>query len=242
MKTMLRTLFLFALLGFAVAARADEAAIRKSVEALLVEGAKIEGISKAGFLGLYEVRLSTPEGVRILYTDEDATHFFAGAVIEAKTQTDLTEARLRKLNAIRFQDLPLAQAFKIVRGKGTRQLAYFSDPRCPYCRKFDQELTRVDDVTVHVFLIPIIAPDSAAISKAVWCSPDRAKAWLDLMLNGVQPTAKATCDTPIEKNLAFSRKHGINSTPTLIFADGQRVPGWMPADRLSKMLADAAKR
>jgi thiol:disulfide interchange protein DsbC len=241
---MTRLFVLLVLLGAAAAARADEAEIRKAAEALLADGAKVEGVAKAGFLGLYEVRLSTPEGARILYTDEHGTHFFVGSVIEAKTQNDITEARLRKLNAIKFEDLPLAQAFKIVRGKGTRQLAYFSDPRCPYCRKFDQELTRVDDVTVHVFLIPIIAPDSASISKAVWCSPDRSKAWLDLMLNGVQPTAKGTCDTPIEKNVALSRKYGINGTPTLIFADGQRVSGWMPADKLSKMLASvgATKR
>jgi thiol:disulfide interchange protein DsbC len=231
-----------ALLGFAGSALADEAAIRKAAEELLADGARIEGISKAGFLGLYEVRVATPEGARILYTDENGSYFFVGTVIDAKTKNDITEARLRKLNAVRFEDLPLAQAFRIVRGKGTRQLAYFSDPRCPYCRKFDQELTKVDDVTVHVFLIPIIAPDSAAISKAVWCSPDRSKAWLDLMLNGVQPTAKASCDTPIEKNLALGRKHGINGTPTLIFANGERVSGWMPADKLSKMLAEAAKR
>jgi thiol:disulfide interchange protein DsbC len=231
-----------ALVAVAAVARADEAAIRKAAEELLAEGARIEGIAKAGFLGLYEVRVATPEGARILYTDENGTYFFVGTVIDAKTKNDITEARLRKLNAVRFEDLPLAQAFKIVRGKGTRQLAYFSDPRCPYCRKFDQELTKVDDVTVHVFLIPIIARDSEAISKAVWCSPDRSKAWLELMLNGVQPTAKATCDTPIEKNLALSRKYGINGTPTLIFANGERVSGWMPADKLSKMLADAAKR
>jgi thiol:disulfide interchange protein DsbC len=239
---MIRKLVWCALLGLAAVAQADEAAIRKAAEALLAEGARVEGVSKAGFLGLYEVRLSTPEGARILYTDEDGTYFFIGTVVDAKTQSDLTEARLRKLNSVAFTDLPLAQAFRIVRGKGTRQLAYFSDPRCPYCRKFDQELTQVDDVTVHVFMIPIIAPDSAAISKAVWCSPDRSKAWLDLMLRGVQPTAKATCDTPIEKNLALGRKYGINGTPTLIFADGQRVSGWMPADKLSKMLDAVAKR
>jgi thiol:disulfide interchange protein DsbC len=239
---MMRKLLLLVLLGVAAAARADEAAIRKAAEALLAENARVESVSKAGFLGLYEVRISTPEGARILYADEDGTYFFIGTVLDAKTQSDLTEARLRKLNAIRFADLPLAQAFKIVRGKGTRQLAYFSDPRCPYCRKFDQELTQVDDVTVHVFLFPIIAADSAAISKAVWCSPDRTKAWLDLMLQGIQPTAKATCDTPIEKNLALGRKYGINGTPTLIFADGQRISGWMPAARLSKMLAETSKR
>ena len=237
--------FLLAVLlaAVAMAARADEATMRKAVEAFVGGDAKVEGIEKAGFLDLYEVRIATREGTRILYTDERVTHIIIGSVYDAKTEADLTDARLRKLNAIRFEELPLAQSFKIVRGKGTRQLAYFSDPRCPYCRKFDQALQDVDDVTVHVFLLPIIAPDSAAASKAVWCAPDRAKAWLDLMLKGVEPPApKANCEAPLEKNLALSRKYRINGTPTLIFADGQRIAGWMPADRLSKMLAEATPK
>ena len=171
------------------------------------------------------------------------TYFFIGNIYDNKTQTDLTDARMRKLNAIRFADLPLAQSFKIVRGKGTRQLAYFADPRCSYCRRFDQELAKIDDVTVHVFMIPIIAPDSAAISKAVWCAPDRAKAWMDLMLNGVEPAAaKAGCEAPLEKNVALSRKYRINGTPTLVFADGQRVAGWMPGRKLTKMLEETSRK
>lgn len=239
---MIKKLLVFLMLAFALgsSAWANEAVIRKSVEAFLGADGKIEGISRAGFLNLFEVRVATPEGTRILYTDEQAQYLIIGNVLDARTETNLTELRMRKLNAIRFEELPLAQAFKIVRGKGTRQLAYFSDPRCPYCKRFDKELTQVDDVTVHVFLIPIIAPDSAAVSAAVWCSPDRAKAWLDLMLKDVQPTAKGNCETPLDKNIALSRKHRITGTPTLIFADGQRVSGWMPAARLSKMLDEAA--
>jgi thiol:disulfide interchange protein DsbC len=242
---MIKRLFAATVLALAVAPAvlANEAVIRKSVEAFLGSGAKIEGITRAGFLGLYEVRISTPEGVRILYTDAEATHLVFGNVYEAKSEANLTEERMRKLNAIKFADLPLGQAFKIVRGKGTRQLAYFSDPRCPYCKKFDQELTQVDDVTVHVFLLPIISPESPGISKAVWCAPDRAKAWLDLMLKDVQPPpARANCEAPLEQNIALSRKHRITGTPTLIFADGQRVSGWMPAPQLSKMLDAAAAR
>jgi thiol:disulfide interchange protein DsbC len=241
---MLRKLAISLALACAVtAAHANEEAIRKAVVGLLGDQVKVEGVTKTGILGLYEVRLTTEEGTRIVYTDEAAGYFFIGSIYDNKTQTDLTEAQMRKLNAIRFADLPLAQAFKIVRGKGTRQLAYFSDPRCPYCRRLDQELTKVDDVTVHVFLIPIIAADSAAISKAVWCAPDRGKAWLDLMLKEITPPApKANCDTPIEKNLALSKKYRINGTPTLVFADGQRVSGLMPAARLSKMLDEASKK
>ena len=241
---MLRKLALALALACAVtAAHANEEAIRKAVVVLLGDEVKVEGVTKTNILGLYEVRLRTEEGVRIVYTDEAASYFFIGNIYDNKTQTDVTELRMRKLNAIRFADLPLGQAFKIVRGKGTRQLAYFSDPRCPYCRRLDQELAKLDDVTVYVFMIPIIAPDSAAISKAVWCAPDRSKAWLDLMLNEVAPPApKANCETPLEKNLAFGKKHRINGTPTLFFADGQRVAGLMPAARLSKMLDEASRK
>ena len=234
--------FVFLTGGLLGAAWADEAAVREGVKAFLGEEARIEGISRAGFLGLYEVLVATPEGIRILYTDEQARYFVFGNVIEAKSQTNFTEARLRKLNAIRFADLPLAQAVKIVRGKGTRPLAYFADPRCSYCKRFDQELTQVDDVTIYVFLLPIIAADSPAIASAVWCSPDRGKAWLDLMLKNITPTAAGNCDAPLEKNIALSRKYGIKGTPALVFADGQRLSGWMPAAKLSQLLDEANAR
>jgi thiol:disulfide interchange protein DsbC len=241
---MLRTLAVaFALACAVTAAHADEDAIRKAVAEMLGSEVKVEGVTKTDILGLYEVRLATEEGTRIVYTDEAAGYFFIGNIFDNKTQTDLTEARMRKLNAIRFADLPLAQAFKIVRGKGSRQLAYFTDPRCPYCKRLDKELAKVDDVTVHVFMIPIISPESPALTKAVWCAPDRSKAWLDLMLNEVAPPApKANCETPIERNLGLSRKYRINGTPTLVFADGQRVSGVLSAARLSKMLDEAGKK
>jgi len=216
--------------------------VRKGVKAFLGEEAKIEGISRAGFLGLYEVLVVRSEGLRILYTDAQAQYFIFGSVIEAKSQTNFTEARLRKLNAISFADLPLDQAVKIVRGKGTRPLAYFADPRCQYCKRFDQELTQVDDVTVYVFLLPIIAKDSAAVSTAVWCSPDRAKAWLELAA-APQPKvspAGTSCPTPLDKVHELGRKLGVNSTPTLFLANGERLSGGLGPDDLKELLDRAA--
>jgi thiol:disulfide interchange protein DsbC len=239
LKALFALLALSAALFTGAAAARDEATIRKGAEAFLGEDMKIEGIARAGFLGMWEIRIATPEGTRLLYTNDEATHFFLGTVFEGKTQTDLTELRMRKLNSVRFADLPLNQAFKIVRGKGTRQLAYFSDPRCPYCKKFDQEIVKMDDVTVHVFMLPIISPESAPLSRAVWCSPDRAKAWLDLMLNDVRPTSNGNCPNPIERNLELGKKLRVNGTPTLVFVDGQRLSGWRPAPQLSKLLDEA---
>jgi thiol:disulfide interchange protein DsbC len=241
-RFLLAILALGAALAAGPAVAKDEATVRKAAEAFVGSEMKIEGVARAGFLGFWEVRVVTPEGPRLLYTTDEASHFFIGSVIDGKTQSDLTEARMRKLTAIRFADLPFSQAFKIVRGKGSRELAYFADPRCSYCRRFDQEIVKMDDVTVHVFLLPIIAPDSAAISRAVWCSPDRAKAWLDWMLKEVAPTANGNCTNPMERNLELGRKHRINGTPTLFFADGQRLSGWRPAPQLSQLLDEAKAR
>lgn len=215
-------------------ALADEAQIRKVLEPKL-GGAKIEGVER-GPLGLYEVRYRGEDGVRILYTDATATHVVVGKIYDSKGDKDLTEARLRKFNAIKFESLPLAQAVKVQRGNGKRVLAMFSDPHCPYCAKFEQTLQLVDNITIYVFMFPVIRPDLADHSKAVWCSPDRAKAWLDLALRSKPPAASTSCENPIEKNLELGHKLGVNSTPTLYLANGERIAGALSPEDLRQML------
>jgi len=226
------------LLFAAVVAHADEARIRKVVEEKT--GAKVEGV-QPGPLGLFEVRFRSSSGVRVLYTDAEATHIFFGKVYEVSTDRDITDERLRKLNAIKFGDLPLDQAVKIQRGKGTRVLAMFSDPHCPACKQFEQTLQKVNDITLYVFMFPVIRPELVAHSRSVWCSPDRAKAWIDLALNGKTPAASASCPNPVEKNVALGQSLGVNATPTLVFANGERVGGSLQLADLTELL-DQAKR
>ena len=195
-------------------------------------GVKVDAVTKTPYLGLYEVRVDN----EILYTDAKMTYLFSGNIIDAKTMQNLTEKRLSELNAIKWDDLPLDAAFKTVRGNGKRLLAVFVDPNCPYCKRFEKDLAKVDDITVYTFLFPILSQDSKQKAQAIWCSADKSKAWNDLMLNGKVPAA-ASCDTPIEKNMAFARKNKITGTPTLVFVNGERVPGAVSAEQLEKMLA-----
>lgn len=216
---------------------AKEAEVRKAMQARY-PGIPVESVMKTPIPGIYEVFAN---GV-IIYTDEKVNYVIAeGKLVDAKTRTDLTGERLRKLQAIPFDSLPLNQSFRIVRGNGKRKLAYFADPNCGFCKKFEQELLAVNDVTIHVFLYPILSPDSNDKARAVWCSKDRVKAWNDLMLKGVAPTAPGTCDTPIDKLLQYGQQKGISGTPTLILADGSRVPGMYPAAELNKLLDAASK-
>jgi thiol:disulfide interchange protein DsbC len=213
----------------------NEAIIKRTLENRM-GGVKVEAVAKTPYLGLYEVRMDN----EILYTDEKMNYIFSGNIIDAKTMQNITEKRLRDLTAIQWENLPLDAAVKTVRGNGKRTLAIFSDPNCPYCKRFEKDLAKVDDVTIYTFLYPILSQDSHEKSKAVWCSADKSKAWSELMLNGTVPTA-ARCDTPIENNLALGRKYRVNGTPTLVFANGERVPGAIPAEQIEKLLAQNAK-
>jgi thiol:disulfide interchange protein DsbC len=225
----------------AAPALADEAKIRKALEPKL-GGAKIEGVQPAPVAGLWEVRLRTERGLRIIYTDTNATHVIDGNIHEVRTNRDLTEERLRKLNAIKFETLPLDLAVKVQRGNGKRVLAMFSDPYCPACRQFERNLAKIDDITVYVFMYPVIRPENSDHSKAVWCSPDRAKAWLELAAAPQPkiPQASPGCAHPIDKVHELGRKLGVNSTPTLFFTNGERLSGGLGADDLKELLDRSA--
>src|SRR5258706_14040103 len=220
-------------------ALADDAAIRRALEPKL-NGVKIDGIQPAPLPGLFEVRFKSAEGVRVVYTDANGNYVIQGNIFELSSGRDLTEERVRKFNAIKFESLPLAQAVKVQRGNGKRVLVMFSDPYCPYCKQFEQTLQQIDNITVYVFMFPVIKPDLADHSKAVWCSPDKSKAWLDLAIRGKPPTASASCDNPVAKNLELGGKLGVNSTPTLFLVNGERVAGAMSAKDLTGMLDQVA--
>ena len=215
---------------------AQEAVIRKNLAERLPALVKIDEVSKTPMNGLYEIRVDSD----IFYTDPEGNFLIQGNLIDTKGKRNLTEERVEKLSAIDFDALPLKDAFTQVRGNGKRKLAVFEDPNCGYCKRFERDLQKVNDVTIHTFLIPILSADSAEKSKNIWCAKDKNKAWLDWMVRD-QPAAKASCDTAaLERNLAFSKKYKITGTPTVFFANGTRVPGAISAQEIEKQLVSAA--
>ena len=225
------------LLLAATVACADESSVRKSVQAKFPR-ANVQTVTKLPYLGLYEVVVNG----EILYADENFDYMiYEGNIIETKTDRNLTEERKRKLAMIPFDELPLDLAFKKVKGKGERKLAVFSDPDCPFCKRIEGDLAKLDNVTIYMFLFPIDAlhPQATDKAKRIWCSPDKAKAWDDYLSKGIAPTASPTCDNPVNKLVEFGTKHGINATPTLVFANGDRVPGAISASQIEKLMANA---
>ena len=181
-------------------------------------------------------------GTEIFYSDATGEHILSGALIETKTRTDLTEARLEKLLAIEFDKLPLKDAMVQRQGSGARKMAVFVDPNCGYCKRFERDIASVKDVTIYTFLIPILGADSTAKSRDIWCAKEPMRAWRDWMLDAVVPAkAMGKCDdAAIERNLAFSRAHRINGTPAVIFEDGTRKPGALPKAEVERLLVAAS--
>ena len=219
-------------------AQGQEALIRKNLQERIPQFPKIDEITKAPMPGLYEIRV---DGTEIYYTDAEGNFLIQGQLIDTRSRRNLTEERIDKLTAIDFQSLPLKDAFTIVRGNGKRKLAVFEDPNCGYCKRFERDLQKVDNITVYLFLYPILGQDSVDKSRNIWCAKDRAKAWQDAMLRE-QAVASANCDiSALQRNVELGRKYKINGTPTLITTDGNRVPGAISTAQIEKLLADASR-
>lgn len=234
-KTLAVLAVLLAASTLSLAARAqDPEAIKAALKKKFPE-APVDTVRKIPYGNLYEV-LGSGE---LFYTDDKTSFLLLGSLIDTRTKENVSEVRMRQVNAVKFDTLPLDSAIKIVRGSGARKIAMFEDPNCGYCKRFERDLAGLNDLTVYVFLYPILAPDSVDKSKAVWCAPDRAKAWLDLMLKDALPAAEGKCETPIDKLLAWGRERRITGTPTIFFEDGERLPGAMGMPQFEKRLADA---
>jgi thiol:disulfide interchange protein DsbC len=236
MNTLLRAALALALTAaLAHAAFAQEALIRKNLPERLPGFPKIDEVSKTPIPGLYEVRI----GTELVYTDERGDHLIQGSILDTRTRTDLTQARIDKLTAIDFAALPLKDAIVWKQGTGARKLVVFADPNCGYCKKFETELQQVKDVTVYTFLYPILGGDSPEKARNIWCAKDNSAVWRDWMIHGTAaPRSMGNCDTSaLQRNLALGQKFRVTGTPALVFEDGKRVPGALPPAEVEKRLA-----
>ena len=211
----------------------NEKQIRTEIQKRLGTSANVRNVTPSPIPGLFEVQVNN----EIFYTDSNAKYLIQGEMVELASGNNLTTKRQEDINRIKWSELPQAQAFKVVRGNGSRQIAVFSDPNCGYCKRLEKTLQQLDNVTIYNYLIPILSADSALKSKQIWCAADQQKVWNDWMLNNLGPSGKSDCANPIDKNLTLAKNYGINGTPTIFFTDGSRFPGAVQLVDIEKKLA-----
>ena len=217
-----------------LSAHADEAAIRKNLAERYPNAPAIVAVNPTPLPGIFEVYTDN----RLLYTDASGDYLMMGTLIDTRARVNLSQQRLLELKAVKFDSLPFEHAIKLVKGKGERQIAVFSDPDCPSCRELEKELAKLDNLTVHLFLMPLaeLHPQAVGIAEAVWCAEDRASAWHGYMLENVKPVAEKACATPFTSIAKLAADMNINGTPAIILPNGRILLGAVSSGQLETLL------
>ena len=221
-------------------AKSDTAArIQKTLQARIPR-ITIEKVQPSQWPWLYEV---ITDG-ELFYTDATGDYLFYGKVMDTRTREDLTAKRWNELLKVDFASLPFNLAMKQVKGDGSRKVAVFADPDCPFCVRFEKTLEDVTNITVYTFLYPLesLHPDAMSKAKRIWCATDRQSTWRAWMINRKELPAADSCNTDALTTLVkLGEKLKVNGTPTLIFEDGHRVPGAIDKQQLEEEFAGVNK-
>ncbi|GAB6071498.1 DsbC family protein [Thiomicrorhabdus hydrogeniphila] len=178
---------------------------------------------------------------KIIYTNKEGSHFVIGHVFDARNNADVTQLRIDSLSTYSYSDLPFKDAVKVVKGDGSREFAVFSDPTCPYCKKLEKELVKLDNYTMYVFPSAFHASGRTMMGR-ILCEKDPGKAWVDWMAKGIEPNSKGQCHTDkIQRALSLANKIGVSGTPALLSKTGKIAPGYVPAPQLNLWLNTHSK-
>lgn len=182
--------------------------------------------------GIYEAVF----GKDLLYVDSSGTYFFP-TMVNMVTKENLGEARRDELNKIDFSELPLKDAIKTVIGNGHSKIAVFADPNCVYCKKLEQNLSQLKNVTLYTFVLGILGPDSVVRANSINCATgDKGKLWHSVMMEGARPVEKSCANGVTGRNLELFKKFGFQGTPAIVFESGMTVKGYAEVARIQELM------
>lgn len=222
---------LFAASSFAVDVNLEKA--RKNIVKQF-DGVDPKNITISPVPGLYQVSMPP----RFFYASEDGRYIVDGDLIDITTKQNISKGERNSSIATAVNDM--GENSMIIFGKNNLKhtITVFTDIDCGYCRKLHSEVKKYNQAGIRIryMAYPRAGIRSSAFKKAeaVWCSEDKNKAMTDSK-NGV--SIKVTkCRNPVAEHYALGNMIGIRGTPAIILDDGEVIPGYIPATRLSAIL------
>ncbi|WP_105167594.1 bifunctional protein-disulfide isomerase/oxidoreductase DsbC [Pseudoalteromonas sp. T1lg23B] len=203
-------------------------------------GVTVSSIEDSPVAGLKTVL--TDKGV--LYASADGKYLMQGNLIDLENRVNVTDQALsgvRKEGVAQYQDSMIV--YKAENEK--HQITVFTDITCGYCRKLHRELEDYlsAGITVKYLAYPRGGLQGSGYEdlRNVWCAKDAAQALTDAKAG--QKVAKVeNCSAPVAEHYQLGQSFGLSGTPAIILDDGTLIPGYQPADSLSKMLEDKSTK
>ncbi|MCK4864034.1 MAG: DsbC family protein [Gammaproteobacteria bacterium] len=198
------------------------------------KGVNPQNIFPSPVPGLYEVA----KPPRFFYVSADGRYVVDGDLIEKSTQINISQGP-RNISVAAAINAIDEDSMIIFGDKSLKHtVTVFTDIDCVYCRKLHNEIKKYNDLGIRIryMAYPRAGIGSPSFKKIedVWCSKDRKKA-MTLAKSG-KPVKSIKCKSPVTTHLSLVYLMGISGTPALILENGQTVPGYIPAARLSEAL------
>jgi thiol:disulfide interchange protein DsbC len=238
------SLLLFTLIFYSsVFASSDDGsdAVRAAVKRIM-PNVSPDSVTPAPVPGLYEVII----GAKVLYISKDGKYLIEGDVFDLVkmknlTETKRTRGRLKAVSNIEEDTMIVFSPEKV-----KHSITVFTDIDCGYCRKMHREMDdyMAEGIEIRYLAYPRSGINTPSYFKAtgVWCADDRKQALTDAKNGGKVIKTKTGCKHPVKDHMAVAEVVGVTGTPTLVFEDGQVIPGYLPAKRLIKFLDSKGKR
>lgn len=146
--------------------------------------------------------------------------------------------------SIDVKKIPLDRTI-LVGTKGKPKVFVFSDPRCDYCVRFENEVMPglAKDYEVRVVPVPVQGPDSATLIAQAFCAKDPGAGWSrtvkgeNVELGTLDKGALTECVQKSIQNYNLSKELGVMGTPTVISATGRTLGGFAPLSEVKTFLS-----
>ncbi len=199
----------------------------------------VSAVRPAALPGVYEV---ISDG-SVYYLSGDGRFMLAGTLYDLKAGVNLTERTRSGMRRNAVENIGDDETIVYAPRDYQYTVNVFSDPECPYCRKFHSQIEQYNErgIRVRYLLLPLLGERARKQAIGVWCSRDR-RAALDRAKLDAPVAAVGDCDHPIDKNLGLAELLGVHATPALLLENGKLINGYRsPVELLQAIKKEGIK-